>query len=80
MYRYILVPCFLAPAIEENTARLELETMELVCGIRERIDIQFLDQINRAINQEKSIVSVWQSQKLFYMIVLGPWSFGVNLK
>ena len=78
--QHIKLSCIMVPQINENATRLVFHIEEVTWSIREKRDLQFLDQINSAIKEEQSIVSVWQPQKLFYMIAAGPWSFDVDLE
>lgn len=74
------ISCIMMPSLSENTTRLCLGIDEVTWRLRERKDLQFLDQVNLAARQEQSIVSVWQQQKSYYMIATGPWNFDVGLR
>ncbi|MGI0058655.1 MAG: hypothetical protein ACREBJ_02705 [Nitrosotalea sp.] len=77
--QYTRLRGIMVPPIKHNASRLALEIKELTWQIRQKKDLQFLDQVNSAIREEPTVVSVWQPHKSIYMIAQGIWRFEIDL-
>ncbi len=69
-----------APPLNEDVGKITLEIGEISWTIRQKKDLQILEDVNDVIRSEPTVVSVWQPHKSHYMIATGPWSFVVDLK
>ncbi len=78
--QYTRLVGIMVPPIKNNASRLALEINELTWQIRQKKDLQFIDQTNSAIKKEPTVVSVRQHHKSMYMITQGPWRFEIDLR
>ena len=68
------------PALDEDASEITIVLKEISWQMREKKDVQSLDNIESALRHERAVVSIWQARKSFQMIASGPWEFSISLK